>query len=131
MDDTTPTDATPTDALLDLEHRGWDSLCDGTGDRVYAALMTEDARMVLANGAVLDRDQVAASLADAPPWDGYEIDDVALVHAGPDAAAIVYRGTARREGSPDFVAVMTSLYTRAGDDWRLALYTQTAVPPGG
>ena len=51
--------------------------------------------------------------------------------AGPEAAALVYQGTARREGSPDFVGMMTSLYTRTRDRWRLALYTQTVVPPAG
>jgi hypothetical protein len=122
---------TLTDVLLGLERRGWDSLCDGTGDRVYGELMTEDGLMVLANGATLDRSQVLASLAEAPPWDGYAIDDEHLVPAGPDAAALVYRGTARREGAADFVGVMTSLYTREGDGWRLALYTQTVVPTEG
>ncbi len=124
-------DATLTDVLLGLERRGWDSLCNGTGDEVYGQLMTDDALMVLANGAVLDRAGVVASLGDAPPWDGYEIADERLVTAGPEAAALVYRGTARRKGSPDFVGLMTSLYTRTGDRWGLALYTQTVVPPAG
>ncbi len=124
-------DATLTDALLRLERRGWDALCDGTGDEVYGELMTDDALMVLANGAVLDRAEVVASLRDAPPWDGYEIADERLVAAGPDAATLVYRGTARREGSADVVGIMTSLYTRVGTGWRLALYTQTVVPPAG
>ena len=44
-----------TNELLDLEHAGWRSLCDGTGDRFYGSLMTDDAVMVLANGMVLDR----------------------------------------------------------------------------
>ena len=32
-----------TNELLDLEHAGWRSLCDGTGDRFYGSLMTDDA----------------------------------------------------------------------------------------
>ncbi len=116
--------------LLDLEHRGWASLCDGTGDRVYGDLMTDDGVMVLANGAVMTRSDVVASLAQAPPWDGYDIADERVVSAGPDAAALVYTGTGRREGADDFVGVMTSLYVRREDGWRLALYTQTPVPDG-
>jgi hypothetical protein len=114
--------------LLDLEHRGWASLCDGTGDRVYGELMTDDGVMVLANGMVMTREDVVASLADAPPWDGYEVADERVVPAGPDAAALVYTGTGRRDGADDFVGVMTSLYVRNGDGWRLAVYTQTPVP---
>jgi hypothetical protein len=121
-------DDTPTDTLLDLERRGWASLCDGTGGSFYGRLMTDDARMVLADGSVMSRDDVVASLGQAPPWDGYLIEDPEVVRAGTGAAALVYRGTGRREGGDDFVALMTTLYVRDGEGWRLALYTQTPVP---
>ena len=39
-----------------IEHDGWDALCRGTGADFYGTLMTDDAVMVLVNGAVLDRD---------------------------------------------------------------------------
>ena len=116
------------ETLLTLERRGWDSLCDGTGADVYGALMTDDGVMVLANGTVLTRDEVVASLADAPPWDGYAIDNVRLVRVAADVASLVYRGTGRREGEDPFVGAMSSTYVRHGDDWRLALYTQTVLP---
>ena len=85
------------ETLLDLEHRGWDSLCRSTGSEFYGEIMTEDALMVLANGAVLDRAAVVASLADAPPWRSYEISVVRFVDAGPDSGALVHVGRARRE----------------------------------
>lgn len=62
--------------LLDIEHRGWDSLCHSTGGSFYGDLMTADAVMVLANGAVMDRASVVESLEQAPPWRTYEIGDV-------------------------------------------------------
>ncbi|WP_393916544.1 hypothetical protein [Halostreptopolyspora alba] len=37
---------------LELEHRGWRPLCDGTGADFYGSLMTEDGVMVLAHGAL-------------------------------------------------------------------------------
>jgi hypothetical protein len=114
--------------LLDLERRGWAALCDGTAADFYGDVMTEDGLMVLANGAVLDRGTVVAALGGSPPWSGYEMKDVRLVPAGPDAAALVYLATARREGAPEFTGAMTSLYVRRQDTWRLALYTQTPVP---
>ena len=112
--------------LLDLEHQGWAALCRSTGDAFYGEVMTDDALMVLANGAVMDRSAVVASLADAPPWRSYEITDVRFVDSGPDSVALVYVGRALREpDEPPFVALMSSVYTRRDGHWRLALYHQS------
>jgi hypothetical protein len=113
--------------LLDLERRGWTALCDGTAADFYAGVMAADGLMVLANGAVMGRDAVVAALGGSPPWADWDMDDVELVPAGRDAAALVYRARARRDGAPEFTGAMTSLYVRSGDGWRLALYTQTPV----
>ncbi len=115
-------------ALLDLERHGWDSLCSSTGAQFYGDLMTDDGIMVLANGEVMDRDAVVASLEHAPPWQSYDIEDVRLVDAGAEAAAIVYVGTGYREGDqPAFVGLMSSVYVRQDGRWRLALYQQTSA----
>ncbi len=118
--------------LLDIERRGWDSLCDSTGATFYGELMTSDAVMVLANGAVLDRESVVESLEHAPQWRTYDLDDVRLIHTGSDSATLVYVGTAYRDADePAFTGVMSSVYQRLEDAWRLALYQQTPIPPGG
>ena len=65
-----------TEELLRLEHAGWKSLCEGTGDQFYGGVMTDDAVMVLANGMVMDRDTVTSALGESPPWARYEIGDV-------------------------------------------------------
>jgi hypothetical protein len=116
------------DELLTLERRGWDSLCDGTGGEFYGGLMTDDGVMVLAHGFALPRDAVVASLGDAPPWAGYEIRDPRLVALGDDATALVYTGQAWRDGEPVFEALMSSVYVRRDEGWRLALYQQTPIP---
>ncbi len=114
--------------LLEIERRGWDSLCDGTGAQVYGALMTDDAVMVLANGAVMDRAAVVDSLGHAPPWGTYAISDVRLTEAGSGTAVLGYVGRAYRDAeAPAFVAVMASVYVRSGETWRLAHYQQTPV----
>ena len=116
-------------ALLALERQGWDSLCNSTGDAIYGQVMTEEAVMVMANGEVMDRDSVVAALGQAPPWRTYEISDVRLVPTGSDSVALVYRGTAYREADePAFIGLMSSVYVRRSDEWRLALYQQTAIP---
>jgi hypothetical protein len=90
--------------------------------------MLEDALMVLANGMVMDRDTVVASLSKSPPWRTYEIGDVRLIEVDDDNAVLVY--TAPRTGTaeePAFVGAMTSAYHRTDGGWKLALYTQTRI----
>jgi hypothetical protein len=118
------------DELLTVERQGWDALCNGSGSEFYGSTMAEDGVMVLANGSVLDRDSVIASLRDAPAWDTYTIDDVRLVTGAADAAGLVYRAVASR-GDFSFTGVMTSFYVRDGQDWRLAVYTQTPASGDG
>lgn len=112
--------------LLDLEERGWHALCTGGGGEFYADLMTEDAVMVLVNGMVLDRGAVASSLAQAPLWSSFEIADARVIPVGREAAALVYRARAVREGEEPFVAWMSSVYAMVDGRVRLALYQQTA-----
>ena len=127
MDDHGMDDQVTTE-LLALERRGWDALCDATAAGFYGEVMADDGVMVLADGSVMDRAAVVAALAASPPWHRYTMDDVRLVRAGADAAALVYTGTAwRSEEEPPFTAVMSSLWSRDGGRWRLALYTQTPV----
>ena len=114
--------------LLDLERRGWDALCSSTGAEFYGEVMTDEALMVMANGAVMERQQVVDALANAPAWASFEMDDASVVPVGDDAAALVYRAKAyRAQDQPAFECVMTSVYVRDGDDWKLALYQQTPI----
>jgi hypothetical protein len=118
-----------TRTLLELEHRGWESLRDGSGADFYGSAMTDDGVMVLANGAVADRAAVVQSLRGAAPWLWFEIRSARVVAAGGDAAVLVYVGRAwRQESEPPFVGAMTSTYVRTGEGWRLAVYTQTPIP---
>lgn len=116
------------DELLELEHAGWRSLCEGTGAAFYSALMTDAGVMVLADGSVLQRDGVAASLQHAPVWSSYTIVEPRELELSDDTAALRYTGVGRRDGEDDFVARMTSVYVRDGADWRLAIYQQTPAP---
>jgi len=116
-----------TEKLLELEHAGWRSLCDGTGDEFYGGLMTDDALMVLANGMVMDRKTVVSALGQSPPWARYEVEDVRLIEIADDVAALVYTGKGWRDGQDQpFVGAMSSVYRRTGDGWKLALYQQSA-----
>ncbi len=116
--------------LINLERQGWDSLTRSKGGDFYGQLMTPDAVMVLANGMVLDRDTIANSLNDSPPWASYELSEERLVKVGADAAALVYKASASRDGqSETFVALMSSVYRMIDGELRLALYQQTTISP--
>ena len=114
--------------LLKLEDAGWSSLCDGTGGAFYAEIMTPEAVMVVADGSVMSRDEVMLALGSSPSWQSYEIDVPRMVPIGDGAQALVYRGTGRRADAPPFVGMMTSVYVRKGDEWKLALFQQTPCP---
>ena len=114
--------------LLALEHRGWDALCRSEGGTFYGELMTPDGVMVLVNGMVLGRDEIAGSLNHAPPWASYALADARVVPAGTETAALVYRATASRHGQHDpFTALMSSVYCLIQGQVRLALYQQTTT----
>ncbi len=94
--------------------------------------MTDDAVMVLANGAVMDRSAVIDALRRHHPWRTYDITDVKLIDTGTNSATLVYVGTAyRAEDEPAFVGVMSSVYVHRQAAWRLALYQQTPLPTDG
>jgi hypothetical protein len=117
------------DELLDLERSGWIALCEGAGADFYGSTMTEDGRMVLANGVALDRQGVIDSLVDAPPWAGYELADVHLIAMSGGVLALVYSARAWRDDPQrPFRALMSSTYLRSDEGWRLALYQQTPIP---
>lgn len=118
------------DELLDLERQGWDSLCNSTGADFYGQIMTDNGVMILAHGFVFDRQQVIESLNAAPPWRKYEISEERLIPLGESAAVLVYRGTAWRNASmPDFLAWMATTYIHDNNQWKLASYQQTPIPP--
>ncbi len=121
-------DALALTRLVDLEREGWDSLCRSRGGDFYGRLMTPDAVMVLVNGMVLDRDTIASSLNDAPPWAAYDVTEERLVTVAREAAAVIYKASATREGEPDaFHALMSSVYRVVDGEPRLALYQQTTI----
>lgn len=114
--------------LLEIERRGWESLCDGSGATFYGEIMSDDGVMVLANGIVTDRSTVTTALAEAPTWDDFTIEDPRIISAGADTGILLYRGTASRGNDPEpFDAWMTSVYLEANRRIQLVSYQQTPV----
>jgi hypothetical protein len=57
-----------------------------------------------------------------------EITDAQVVRFGENAAVVVYRMSARREGQPEFNAVVSSTFVRRGSDSQLAFRHQSPTP---
>ena len=76
----------------------------------------------------MDRASVVEALRETRSGVSYEIDDTRFVDLGADAAALIYTGTGHRADGSSFVALMSSVYTRSSDGWKLTLYQQTPNP---
>jgi uncharacterized protein DUF4440 len=112
-----------------LERRGWDALSGPDGAAFYDDLMAHDALMVFP-GLVLDRADSLRAISGAPPWKSVELSDIRVIEATPDSGIVMYLANARRDGSPPYRALMTSVYARRKGQWRLLLHQQTPSPAG-
>jgi ketosteroid isomerase-like protein len=98
------------------------------GDRdTYAAHLAPDAIHVFPGWGIADRETVLMGVADACPWDTFEIADPTIVRLSRTSAAIVYTARARRAGE-EYEAAITSVYRVRAGKWELVLHQQTAVP---
>jgi len=81
--------------------------------------------MLLPGGIVLtDRDQVVRSMS-GQPWSSFRLEHPQVLQPTPDTAAVHYGVTARRGDGPEYSALVSSLYVRRGEDWKLAFHQQT------
>jgi len=112
--------------LLALERDGWQALVDGTAAGFYRDALAADALLVVP-GMVLDGATWLASL-DGPQWASFDIADAREIDLADDAAALIYRAHAQRDGETPYTALVTSIYRQVGERWKLALHQQTPDP---
>jgi hypothetical protein len=112
-----------TQELLELETGFWNAAGDGS---FYREHMARDGLMVLPVG-VLDRDATIDAVDDADPWEEVAMTDVTTLDLGDDEAALCYRAQAKRADDGEYVALISSVYTRIGGEWKLNLHQQTPI----
>ncbi len=115
------------DELIELEERGWQALSSdpSTATEFYDRVLDDAVVMLLPGGMRLDdRDTIVNSMG-GPPWASFRLEDPRVHRFGPDAAVVTYGVVAERAGSPPYSALMSSLYVRRDDGWRLAFHQQT------
>jgi hypothetical protein len=115
--------------LIALERRGWEALATSgkAAEDFYRQVLDDDIAMVFPGGVtIFDRDAVIASMG-GEPWSSFDLSNMHVLMPVPDVGIVTYRSTSQRGDQPPYIALVTSLYTRRGEAWRLTLHQQTAV----
>ena len=116
---------TDTAEIETLERSGWEALSSLDGAGFYEEVMADDGFMVFPN-LVLDKQAALTAIRQAEPWSAFELNDV-RVTASQEVALIIYVAVGQRTGHPPYEAVMSSVYARRGDGWKLLLHQQSPV----
>ena len=106
-----------------LELGFWKATRDGS----YYERNMADEGMAVFSDMVLTKPEAIASTsgAGASAWTDVGMEDVTAFELSPDAAALVYRGHAKRDGTP-YAANVTSVYVRRGTAWQMLIHQQSA-----
>jgi len=116
-----------TDDLLELEERGWQALSSPDPVRFCEEWLADDALMIVP-GMIVDRRTFLHAIAHEPPWVSHRIEAPRTVQLTVDSVALIYRVAAERNGQPEYVALLTSVYANREGRWQLVLHQQTPMP---
>ena len=113
--------------LVELEERGAQALTSGDAVEFYRTCLTDDTLMVVP-GFVVDRATFLEALAREAPWLSFQVEEPRVVELTQNCAVVQYRGRGRRQGQPEYVALMSSIYVNKDGSWKLAYHQQTPTP---
>jgi hypothetical protein len=114
--------------ILELEERGWRALATQgeAGKKFYASVLRDDAVMLFPGGMQIEgRDSILDSLG-AQPWESFNIENPKVVSLTSNAATLLYKVTAQRKDSEQYVALISSTYVR-DKTWQLVVHQQTPI----
>lgn len=109
------------DDVLELERAFWAAAGDAD---FYRRHFAGGGRCVFPM-AILDKEQVVASMREATPWEDLEITDLHVVDVADGVVALAYAASARRPGQGPYEANVGSVYVRRDGAWQLLLHQQT------
>jgi hypothetical protein len=112
---------------LEIERQGWQALSTSgaAATTYYGRILDSDVVMLLPGGMVLDDRTSIIEAMSGQPWASFELADLRALHPLPDTCVVTYAVVASRQGSPAYSALVSSLYVRREDGWRLAFHQQT------
>jgi hypothetical protein len=113
--------------LVTLEESGWQALSSGgpVAREFYDGVLDDDVVMLLPGGMRLDDRALMLDAMAGQPWASHTLEDLHVLAVTDDVAVVTYGVVAQREGPPTYSALISSIYVRRGDSWRLALHQQT------
>jgi len=115
--------------LIELEKQGWEALSSKgeASKKFYSSVLRDDALMLFPSGMLIDgKEKILESLA-AQPWKSFQIEEPQVISLSENAAVLVYRVTAQREGGDPYIALISSTYVLSDGAWKLVLHQQTPV----
>ncbi|MFI7445166.1 nuclear transport factor 2 family protein [Nonomuraea indica] len=113
--------------LTALEEQGWAAISVGDGG-FYRRLVTDRTVCVEPDGLQTGWELADDIDASKSPFDDYKLEDVKVLPLGAAAALITYRAVVRlSQADFTFQLYMTSVYERAGEEWKLVFHQQTPV----
>lgn len=112
------------DAVSEVERGFWEHADD---PEYYATHMHERGLMVLPGVGVLDRAATMAAVANATPWDRFELSDERIAVFDDSTVVLAYAADASR-GPTRYRALIASVYIAdSAGGWKLVLHQQTPV----
>ncbi len=112
--------------LAALERQGWDALSsDGeTARAFYDEVLDERVVMLLPGGKVLDDRATIVESMSGQPGTAYALDGMRTFRPTADTGVVTYGAVAERDGQ-QYSALMSSIYVRRNDGWKLVFHQQT------
>ena len=111
---------------LELERASWVALSqDGAAAEFFADRLDPDVVMMLPGGLVLRGYDDTLRAMSGPAWASYQLEDVSARDITADVCLVTYAVIAARPGRATYSALMSSLWVRRAEGWRLALHQQT------
>ena len=85
--------------------------------------------MLLPGGIVLDDRAAIVQSMSGQPWSSFELRDLRVIRPTADTAVITYAVVGQRQGALEYSALMSSLYVRRANGWKLTFRQQTPRGP--
>ena len=111
------------DDLYRIEQKLWIGTADDYRRNVDDRCLTVFTEMA----GVMDREAIAQSAGGGRRWAELSLERKGFINPAPDSAMISYQTNARRAEGGRYRALVSSLYVRRGQDWKMAFHQQTPL----
>lgn len=115
------------DELIELEERGWIALSSGgqAAAEFYQAMLDAEVVMLLPGGTRLTDRSLTIDVMSGAPWSDFRLEVPQVLWPTAETGVITYGVTAHRDGQPEYSALVSTLYVRREDGWKVSFHQQT------